>query len=85
MSKGQDQFSYPMSSGSALLLGIGPTGPALLCCPGVAQGPLSREPQKMRGRARSPALVTLGPTLPPASGTDGWPSLSHLWWHMTDE
>lgn len=46
-------------------------GPGLLCCPGEGQGSLSQGLHQVRGRAGSPALMTPGPSLPPALGGKG--------------
>lgn len=43
-----------------------------LCCPGGVQGPPSYVMQLVRDRTSSPALITLGPALLPATGSKGW-------------
>lgn len=70
MSKGQDQFS------SFLLHRVGSStpsssGPALLCCPGMAKRPLSRALQLMRGRNSHPAPMSSGSALSTLSDVDG--------------
>lgn len=47
-----------------------PLPPALLCCLGEAQCLTSQMLQQVRGRASSPALMTLGPTLRTAAGAE---------------
>lgn len=61
-SKGLGQLSCSLNFWAVLLSPL-PSGPAPLCCPLKAQGPLSRMLQLMRGRDSSPALTTLGPAL----------------------
>jgi hypothetical protein len=48
------------------LMAILQPGPALLCCPGKVQGPLSRVLQLMRDMASCPILMTPALTLLPA-------------------
>jgi hypothetical protein len=45
-------------------------GSALLCCPGKVQSQLSWVLQEVRGRDRSPALMTPGPGLSPATAVE---------------
>lgn len=59
--------------------------PALLRYPGEVRGTRSWVPQLVRGRDSSPALMTPGPALSPATGFEGGSFLPHPHCHVTDE
>jgi hypothetical protein len=66
----QSQLSHTLAlwAGSPMLP---PPEPVLLCLPDKVQGLLSRVLQPARGRASSPALITLGPALLTAAAGEG--------------